>query len=294
MNSVQIENHLKYFLSKNLPLHNSSRIYDYALFPSGKLVRSLYFFALINDLKGQANDECFIYTNFLETHHAYSLVHDDLPCMDNDDYRRGKLSTHKAFGEWQALLIGDGLLISSFAALSRTQNKNLQFLLKLASFATGPKGLIHGQYLDLNKEMNLDLKHLLKTHELKTARLFQLASVFAYLHSSNTVSFKQIWKFWKKGKYLGIVFQLLDDLQELCEEKINSEELKKNPFLIHKDTMSILNNYLIYLKDAFSELEHTRNYLNDVYFKKVQDTINKNADNLKKFNIGIKELKLCL
>lgn len=274
MNALEIEKNLKSFIKKNSPQHDALKIYDYALFPSGKLIRSQFLYSLVQDLGGPINSDLMNMANFLEIHHAYSLVHDDLPCMDNDDMRRGKASTHKAFGEWKALLIGDGLLVLSFQALANLKNLNLKSIFLFSTFATGPKGLIHGQYLDLNKEMNLNMKLLLKTHELKTARLFQLASLFAYLHTTKNIQFKRMWTHWKLGLHLGIVFQLLDDLQELTEENINQEERSKNPFFTYTNTFELLNNEFKKLQNTLNNFPQTKNFLNLIYFSQINEKLN--------------------
>jgi geranylgeranyl pyrophosphate synthase len=294
MNAPEIEKNLKNFIQKNSPHHDSHTIYDYALFPSGKLIRSQFLYTLVEDLGGPNNSDLMNMANFLEVHHAYSLVHDDLPCMDNDDMRRGKASTHKAFGEWKALLIGDGLLVLSFQALANLNNLNLKSIFRFATFATGPKGLIHGQYLDLNKEMNLNMKILLKTHELKTARLFQLASLFAYLHATKDIQLKKMWGYWKLGLRLGIVFQLLDDLQELTEENINQEERSKNPFFTYTNTFELLNNEFKKLQNSLNNFPQTKQFLNLIYFSQINDKLNHHRSRLIKNGVGEENLNFQL
>ena len=162
---------IKHELLLCLPKHQSAEFYNYALFPTGKLFRSKLISAFSKDhnLNTITNNQILLCSS-IEAHHTYTLLHDDLPCMDDDDERRGKPSTHIKFGEWQSLLTGDGLLNISYRLLSKIQSRNLNTILSIYSHALGPKGLIHGQVLDLSEEMNNNFSTLLLTHELKTAR----------------------------------------------------------------------------------------------------------------------------
>lgn len=234
-----IEQHLKNRLSKVLPGHSTDEIYHYALFPAGKLVRSQLVLALAKDLNGKHSIDHLQIASFIEFHHAYTLIHDDLPCMDNDDFRRGKPSTHKAFNEWKALLVGDGLLVTSFAELAEIKSIHLNKMLRFATCFTGPRGLIFGQILDLNQEMNISIENLIFTHQLKTARLFQLSFILSYYCSldkkdkNEKPQLQDIIFFYKLGDELGILFQLLDDLVDLTSVEISPHELSINPFLVH-------------------------------------------------------------
>jgi geranylgeranyl pyrophosphate synthase len=140
--------------------------------------------------------------------------------MDNDDVRRGRATTHKKFGEWNAILTGDLLLNLSYQLIFSIRNlseKELQMLGKIFSHSLGGKGLIHGQYLDLSKEMNSSLDSLILTHKLKTARLIQVALIGGAIlsgHSENS----ELKKIAKLGENIGIIFQLLDDLSELKDK----------------------------------------------------------------------------
>ncbi len=241
-----IDQDLKKNLLRLLPKHDISTAYEYAVFPPGKLFRPLLVWSLAHDLSERelnySSENCGLIEKnlsflafFTELHHAYSLVHDDLPFMDNDDTRRGKLSTHKKFGEWQALLVGDGLIISSFSCLSSIETPHLKELLKFVSWCTGPKGLIQGQVLDLNANDKYDdqkYKELLETHKLKTSRLFQvsLGGTYILLQDNLKLSTKHFLSIFRLGHHLGIIFQLLDDLGELTEKNISLREKKANLF----------------------------------------------------------------
>ncbi len=142
--------------------------------------------------------------------HAYSLVHDDLPCMDNDDYRRGKLSTHKKFGEELGVLCGDALLnLAIEVALSGECNENYINAVKLLFDYAGAKGMILGQVLDLKNEKNsnptkedLENIYINKTSKLLTAPLLMASSL------ANRVYFDKLKEY---GFLLGFMFQITDD-----------------------------------------------------------------------------------
>jgi len=153
-----------------------------------------------------------------------------MPCMDNDLTRRGKPTTHVAFGEWKALLTGDALLIASFAELERLKSSQAPFIRQLFHWATGAKGLILGQWIDLGHEADNAPALLMRMHELKTARLMQIACAGAWA-LQGPLSFAQLKKALRLGQAIGLAFQLLDDLDDLSTEKLSEHEKAVNPFI---------------------------------------------------------------
>ena len=137
--------------------NTESKIADasfYSLLAGGKRVRAVLCMAVCDMLNGNEQLACE-YAAAVEMLHCYSLIHDDLPCMDNDDFRRGKPSCHKAFGEAEALLAGDALLTQAFEVLAGAPAFNPQQnvdAVKCLSHAAGTRGLIWGQELDLRFE----------------------------------------------------------------------------------------------------------------------------------------------
>lgn len=117
---------------------------NYLLENRGKYLRPSLVLALAQDLK-QVDQNHYWLALCLELHHNYTLIHDDLPCMDNDDLRRGKPTVHKVFGEAHALLLGDIFLAKSFELLANIKSPRLSTLIKIFGFATGAKGLILGE-----------------------------------------------------------------------------------------------------------------------------------------------------
>jgi geranylgeranyl diphosphate synthase, type II len=208
------------------------QVLDYAVRPPGKLFRPRLLEALCADL-GHLNHENILFLGqALELHHAYTLVHDDLPCMDNDVERRGKPTAHIQYGEWKALLAGDSLLILSFQLLNKVRSPQEQYLRKFFTWATGPKGLILGQWLDLDHQKIAHFQQILRIHELKTARLMQVASLGAYYLSTTTLLLREMKTFLRLGSDIGICFQLLDDLDDLNTEQLSDHENNINPFLL--------------------------------------------------------------
>ncbi len=290
---VFIEQFLKQELKLHIPKHQFSEIYSYALFPAGKLIRSQLLLNVAKDLGNKAKENNLLLAcAFIEYHHAYTLMHDDLPCMDNDDYRRGKPSSHKAYGEWQALLAGDGLLNASYSTLAKIKSPHINTLLRFATAFTGPKGLILGQVLDLSHEMNDNFSKLVKTHELKTARLFQLSFLFPYyLGLEGKADMKKVWSLTKLGRDLGIYFQLLDDLSELTEKNLSEHELSVNPFLKQRETaIEAFKRYSLAVNKSLTHYPHTQKFLNQELIEKSLMKLTANADTLLLHQIDSKKL----
>lgn len=224
------------------------KVMDYAVFPAGKLFRPKLVEALALDLANRVSADHLHLASAIELHHAYTLVHDDLPAMDNDLVRRGKPSTHAHFGEWKAILTGDALLIASFSELSNIGHKNFKDIHKLMTWATGAKGLIEGQFRDLGADGDI-----IRIHELKTARLIQLATLGTYLLGDKQTLRGKI-EFLRLGREIGVSFQLLDDLSELTELDVSPHEKFINPFI---------NNF----EKAMHELRMSHLRLTDITFK---------------------------
>ncbi len=218
-------------LSSLLPSDHDSRPYLYSLLPPGKLFRPKLVYALAKDLTSPDLFSCYEKDFFhlalsLEVHHTYTLIHDDLPCMDNDEVRRGRPTLHMVFDEWHALLAGDALLNVSFGLLAKLPPSCLPQLLHYYSWATGPKGLIKGQVLDLQKDSNTTL-----LHELKTARLMQLALVGTalILQEEKKFTLRDFKILHRLGQRIGLLFQLADDLDDIKNEKESANAFQRNP-----------------------------------------------------------------
>lgn len=153
----------------------------------------------------------------LELIHTYSLIHDDLPAMDDDDLRRGKPTIHKQFDEATAILIGDGLLTYAFQIVSMTKELEAEekvYCLHQLSQASGFEGMIAGQYLDLKAE-NKQLKEqeLIEVHRKKTGEMIRAAvKIGSYLGKATPPQIEALDQF---GDYLGLIFQIQDDILDV-------------------------------------------------------------------------------
>lgn len=225
---------LKSTLEKYVLDQGMREVLTYSLLPAGKFFRPLLVLNLAKDL-GDIQPGHKVLSMAVEIHHTYTLIHDDLPAMDNDDYRRGRLSSHKKFNEWTAILAGDSLLGISYEILQELPIEKLPQILKIFGHYTGANGLILGQIKDLGLESK-SLQDIITIHELKTAKLIQLCLI-----GSTVLSDRQdlIPKLESLGYSLGVNFQLLDDLGELTED-LSDHEKDINPFLNH-DIQKLIN-----------------------------------------------------
>lgn len=301
MTSEKIEQFLKDHLQQNLPHHQVREVYNYAVLPGGKLFRPHLVWAVLKDLNADLFQQSLhnksahaLLSSAVEFHHTYTLLHDDLPCMDNDLERRGKPCTHIAYGEWQALLTGDGLLNISYQLLAKIKNPRQSEVLQFFAWALGPKGLIHGQVMDLSHEMTKDLNATLRTHELKTARLIQTAILGSALLASPKVNRHQEKRLWRFSQLLGINFQLIDDLSELSEKVLSEHEKDVNPWLKFpaqtlKQTVKNLERFEVLSGEL--KLSETNKIVFD-YYQKMLMIIEKNLEVIKGHLQETKDLDL--
>jgi geranylgeranyl diphosphate synthase type II len=185
-------------------LHEAMR---YSVFAGGKRLRPALCIASAETFGGK-RENALIAAAALEALHTYTLIHDDLPAMDNDDMRRGKPSCHKAFDEATAILAGDALLTAVFEWLGSTGNS--RFVTELAH-ATGSVGTVGGQSDDMqSKGKALPKEDILFIHERKTANLFEVSCRLGAISAGGSDMDIDAVGTW--GKSLGVAFQLLDDV----------------------------------------------------------------------------------
>ncbi|MFM8234620.1 MAG: polyprenyl synthetase family protein [Holophagaceae bacterium] len=202
-----------------IPLSELQRAIKYSLEAGGKRVRPILCM-LACEAVGQAATSALAGAIAVEYVHTYSLIHDDLPAMDNDDLRRGKPTNHRVFGEGPAILAGDALLTEAFAVLAETQNSAAVACLAQGA---GWSGMVGGQFLDLQQEHQISDAHLLSTiHQLKTGKLMraalELGAIFGHASS------RQISALGSFGEALGLAFQIKDDLLDATS---NAHQLGK-------------------------------------------------------------------
>jgi geranylgeranyl diphosphate synthase type II len=198
----------KYFVnqSKHTPqLELLWKSMAYTFFLDGKRFRPFLCY-LTAQAFNKSFSEIFPWALAIEFIHTYSLIHDDLPCLDNDDFRRGQPTNHKVFGEDIALLAGDALLTEAFLVASHLPNS----VIRLLAQKTGALGMVGGQVLDMKVNDQIQLPHLELIHVLKTAHLIEAAVVgTALLSKANENQIKGLSIF---SSQLGIAFQIKDDL----------------------------------------------------------------------------------
>ena len=249
----------------------------YGLLPGGKKIRS----KLVVDVGKIFNIK---YQNLIrvgaavECIHAYSLIHDDLPCMDNDLLRRGKLSTHKKFGESTAILAGNSLLTIAFEILSdknfKIDNKIKIKLVKLISESSGHTGIAGGQFSDLNFERKkIPLNRIVEMQIKKTGKLFSFCCMAPAIMKKKDNYLK---KFDSIGSDIGLLFQIADDLIDYSGnsrkvgKKTKKDSKKGKATLIsllgHKNTIKYGNrlkfNIFKKLKNFGKKSEDLKNTIN--------------------------------
>ncbi len=211
-------------LKKYLPREESSlaehiKAMRYSLFAGGKRVRPILCLAAAESVKDFDNDfpeTVMLAACALECIHTYSLIHDDLPAMDDDDLRRGKPTNHKVFGEAGAILAGDSLLTYAFDLLSRDAQQVLPArdclaIISIISKAVGPEGMVGGQFLDLTHEgKEVDYGMLREIHSRKTGALITASvQTGGVLGRSTPEQFEALTRY---GLKIGLAFQIIDDL----------------------------------------------------------------------------------
>ena len=266
-----IERNLKKSLSKYKYPERLSEGMEYAVMNGGKRIRPVIMY-IICDLFEKEYKYIEDIALALEFIHCYSLVHDDLPAMDDDMYRRGKLTTHIKYDEATAILVGDALLTEAFNIISDSKNikdKNkVQIIRKLSEYA-GFYGMIGGQYLDIeseNKEVSIETLEYIHTH--KTGKLLT-ASVELPLIALD-IEDEKIEKLIEYSKLIGIVFQIKDDILDI---EGTFEETGK-------ESTDIKNDKKTY--PSLFGMEKSKEMLND-YINRAKNIIIENCDENKLF-----------
>ncbi|MGH0564778.1 (2E,6E)-farnesyl diphosphate synthase [Bacillus cereus] len=255
----------------------------YSLEAGGKRLRPLLLFATLQAFSKEKNlgvgAACA-----LEMIHTYSLVHDDLPCMDDDDLRRGKPTNHKVFGEAMAVLAGDGLLTYAFQVIMAYEQKEIsaekkvRLVLELAK-AAGPEGMVGGQVADMEAEgKQLTIDELEYIHKHKTGKLLEFAVLAGSILSDATEEQEE--KLLEFAKYIGLAFQIRDDILDVegTEEEIgkpigsdvsNEKSTYTTLFTVDR-AKDILEETIAKAKDAIGSLQ-----LQDEYLLSICDLIAK-------------------
>lgn len=222
------------FLEQSLPesLSDPEKLYDsmrYSLLAGGKRVRPILTIAAAQAL-GYDHDAMLPFAASLEFVHTYSLVHDDLPAMDDDDYRRGRLTNHKVYGDGMAILAGDALLTMAFELCSQdagthglTESQQLQIVRELA-YGSGHQGMVGGQVMDILAEnQEVELAHLQKIHSHKTGQLIRAAvRIGGIIGGASSTQLESLTGY---AEDIGLAFQIADDVLNMVGTR---EELGKD------------------------------------------------------------------
>jgi len=263
----RINNHLDHVLPEHIADQNQLQLaMRYSVLNGGKRIRAILSY-LTGELVGADINALDSVATSLELIHAFSLIHDDLPALDDDDLRRGKPSCHKAYGEYTAILAGDALQAMAFELLARLRKQSnvssdscLQ-MIEILGNAIGAKGMAGGEYLDLsltNLTKREETKILEKIYRLKTSKLL-LSSVLLGVLAGNCHDKNILINIARYGLYIGIAFQIHDDIIEI---ESDTETLGKS------SSSDIDNNKPTYISLAdldFAKGEEARFYDKALY-----------------------------
>lgn len=207
------------FLSKRMEKRGISRVDDamcYSLLAGGKRLRPILLMAAADALGGRGYNYLPVACG-LEMIHTYSLIHDDLPVMDNDDYRRGRLTNHKVYGDALALLAGDGLLTLAFEVMLEQKQVAPEILVEVVrevAMCAGNYGMVGGQVLDLDSEgKQISQEEMRTLHEAKTGALF-IAAVRSGARMAGA-QHEDLLAMTKFAQLFGLAFQITDDIMDV-------------------------------------------------------------------------------
>ena len=247
----------------------------YSAIAESKMVRAGLIFASAEINSSLERDSVITLAASIELMHTYSLIHDDLPCMDDDDIRRNQPSNHIKYGEANAVLSGDALQALSYEIICNDiylSDNNKVKALKLLSQACGKNGMVLGQHLDIENENNLtktDQENLDHIHQLKTGKLIECSILFGQIN--NDLNDSELQNFKSFSRKLGLAFQIIDDVLDVTE---SSENLGKN------NNSDIKNN-----KDTYVNIigvEASRARAKSLIESSVADLNNNNLANIDK------------
>ena len=199
---------------------------SYSALGESKMVRAALIIASGKINKNISHSSLITLATAVELIHTYSLIHDDLPSMDDDDLRRGKDSNHIKFGEANAILAGDALQTLAYEIICDENSLDARYkveAIKMISKACGKNGMVFGQYLDINAETKkIDEEMIENIHNLKTGRLIECSVMLGQISNEDDLQKDSIKNF---GKKIGLAFQITDDILEITS---NEETLGKN------------------------------------------------------------------
>ena len=232
----QVSANIKKSIGKTNPIEIAM---SYSALSESKMIRAGLIFASGKINGGISNNSLITLASAIELIHTYSLIHDDLPCMDDDDFRRGKESCHIKFGEANAVLAGDALQTLAYELVCNDINLDPDEkinAIKLISSACGKNGMVYGQFLDIeNESKEINKETIENIHSLKTGKLIECSVMLGQIGNNKPQQNEILLKFSKK---IGLAFQITDDILEVISDE---KTLGKN---INSDTKNKKSTYI--------------------------------------------------
>jgi len=232
----QVSTNIKKSIGKTNPIEIAM---SYSALSKSKMIRAGLIFASGKINENISNNSLVTLASAIELIHTYSLIHDDLPCMDDDDFRRGKESCHIKFGEANAVLAGDALQTLAYEMVCNDINLNPDekiSAIKLISSACGKNGMVYGQFLDIENESKTVNKETIENiHSLKTGKLIECSVMLGQIGNNKSQQNEILLRFSKK---IGLAFQITDDILEVTSDE---ETIGKN---IDSDSKNKKSTYI--------------------------------------------------
>ncbi len=269
---LKIEEYMKRYLYINSVEDDSIEWgMNYITFAPSKRIRPLLLIEAGLSL-GEIDDDAYVLASVVENIHTYSLVHDDLPCMDNDDMRRGQKTLHTIKDEAFALLVGDSILTRTFELFTNyTKTDRIPYILQLINDKVGSRGMIRGQVLDIESEStHLSIEKILEINLNKTARLFELSLMLGAINYSITSNV--IYDLESLGAYIGHIFQIQDDILDIVGDTKTLGKKTGSDFNMNKASLpnvygiekarEIMRDYTDKAKEIIAKLPNNRDFFN--------------------------------
>ena len=265
---VFVEDYLRDFYEQlhDLPQRKLFEAMEYSLLAGGKRLRPVFAFEFCKMSGGQWQNAA-PFGAAVEMIHTYSLIHDDLPCMDNDDFRRGRPTNHKVYGEAMAVLAGDALLTDAFmvASLAKLPRpEDMAFAIDVLAHTAGSMGMVGGQVLDMNsQERECTEEEILNIQSRKTGALINASCVLGVIAGGGTET--QIEAAAKFASGLGLAFQIRDDMldvigtQEEMGKGVGTDEDKNTFVKLHglEKCEELVRKYTEFAIDSLNVFEDT-------------------------------------
>jgi len=241
--SFYVQQKMNELLPENFSTSKIVEAMRYSSLSEGKRIRPFLVMAIANifNFPPIKSLNCATAIEFV---HVYSLIHDDLPAMDNDDFRRGKLSNHKKFDEATAILAGDALLTFAFEILANSDAHNSAEirceLIKILSSSIGFRGMVGGQMIDIeNIDKKISQEQIINLHRLKTGELFMASAECGAILGGANQEERLALRFYAHD--LGLAFQIKDDILDYIDIEIGKAEIKKVTHKKPKENASIVD-----------------------------------------------------